>query len=40
MLRNNSKQSGGIHMVKLEERKGWGGKDIGEKEGIEPRTKE
>jgi len=40
MLRSNSKQSGGIHVVKPEERKGKarvGG--IRDKEGITPRTK-
>jgi len=41
MLRSNSKQFGGIHVVKPEERKRrlrW--KGLGEKEGIKPRKKE
>jgi len=40
MLRSDSKQSGGIHVVKPEERKGKAvvGR-IAEKEGIKPRIK-
>jgi len=39
MFRSNSKQSGGIHVVKPEERKA-GGKGFGENKGIKPRMKE
>jgi len=40
MLEVNSKQSGGIHVVKPEEkRKGWW-EVCAEKEGIKPRMKE
>jgi len=41
MLRSNSKQSGGIHVVKTEKRKGKAAVGrIAEKEGIKPRMKE
>jgi len=42
MFRSNSKQSGGIRVVKLEKkkRKGCDWKGFTEKEGIKPRMKE
>jgi len=42
MLRSNSKQSWGIHVVKNErkQRKGCGGKGFTEKNGIKSRMKE